>query len=193
MNKPLLSVIIPVYNAGDKINRCVESILNQPFKDFELILVDDGSTDDSLLRCNQFANQHENIRCFHKSNGGPSSARNLGLEKVNGEWVSFIDSDDSIGEDWYSQFFKYSNYDLIMHGFTFSDCMGEPHSYSYESHDYKNKDIVRFILDFIDSPGLLLRGPVNKFFRKDIIEMANLRFDEQALCGADYLFNLGYI
>lgn len=104
MNKPLLSVIIPVYNAGDKINRCVESILNQPFKDLELILVDDGSTDDSLLRCNQFANQHENIRCFHKSNGGPSSARNLGLEKVNGEWVSFIDSDDSIGEDWYSQF-----------------------------------------------------------------------------------------
>ena len=105
MNKPLLSVIIPVYNAGDKINRCVESILNQPFKDFELILVDDGSTDDSLLRCNQFANQYENIRCFHKSNGGPSSARNLGLEKVNGEWVSFIDADDRIGEDWYSHFF----------------------------------------------------------------------------------------
>lgn len=193
MNKPLLSVIIPVYNAGDKINRCIESILNQPFKDFELILVDDGSTDDSLLRCNQFANQYENIRCFHKSNGGPSSARNLGLEKVNGEWVSFIDSDDCIGEDWYSHFFKYTNYDLIMQGFTFSDRGGEPHSYSYESHDYENKNIVRFILDFIDSPGLLLRGPYNKFFRKDIIKMANLRFDEQVLCGEDYLFNLGYI
>ena len=96
-----LTVIVPVYNVEKYLSKCIQSILGQSFKDFELILVDDGSTDNSGIICDQLAQTDTRIFVIHKSNGGLSSARNCGLSKASGEYISFIDSDDFIEDDMY--------------------------------------------------------------------------------------------
>ncbi len=91
---PKVSVIVPVYKVEKYLPECIESILAQTFTDFELILVDDGSPDNSGKICDDYAARDSRIRVFHKENGGVSSARNLGLDNARGEWVTFVDSDD---------------------------------------------------------------------------------------------------
>lgn len=98
-NTPLLSVIVPVYNVEAYVARCVESILNQTYKNLEVILVDDGATDASGAICDTFAAQDPRVRVIHKENGGLSSARNAGLETATGEYITFVDSDDWIEGD----------------------------------------------------------------------------------------------
>lgn len=95
---PLISIIVPVYNAEQYLPRCIDSILAQTFTDFELLLIDDGSTDSSGKICVEYAGKDFRIRVFHKENGGVSSARNVGLDKARGEWVCFADSDDKMSE-----------------------------------------------------------------------------------------------
>lgn len=91
-----ISVIVPVYNVEGYLERCVNSILHQTFQDFEVVLVDDGSTDSSGEMCDEYAKKCNKIRVFHKENGGPSDARNRGLEEAVGEYFVFVDSDDYI-------------------------------------------------------------------------------------------------
>lgn len=93
---PEISIIVPVYNTEPYLARCVDSILIQSFADFELLLVDDGSTDDSGAICDAYAEKDNRICVFHKENGGVSSARNLGLQGAKGEWICFVDSDDEL-------------------------------------------------------------------------------------------------
>lgn len=94
--KPLVSIIVPVYNVEGYLRRCVDSILAQKFQDYELILVNDGSTDGGGKLCDEYTLQHSNIRVLHKPNEGLSSARNAGLEVANGDYIAFVDSDDYI-------------------------------------------------------------------------------------------------
>lgn len=96
-----ISIIVPVYNVEKYLNKCVDSILNQTFKDFELILVDDGSPDNSGTICDQYAKEDTRVRVIHKENGGLSSARNAGIEVAQGKFLGFVDSDDYIAEDMY--------------------------------------------------------------------------------------------
>ena len=95
-----ISVIVPVYNVEKYLYRCVESILNQSFKDYELILVDDGSTDKSGNICDEYAKKYEYVRVIHKKNGGPSETRNTGILQANGNYVTYIDSDDYVSNDY---------------------------------------------------------------------------------------------
>lgn len=99
--EPLITVIVPVYNILDYLPRCVHSITNQTYKNLEIILVDDGSTDGTGELCEELAGEDSRIRVYHKENGGSSSARNLGLEKARGEYVGFVDSDDYIAPSMY--------------------------------------------------------------------------------------------
>ena len=95
-----LSIIIPVYNVEDTLERCVRSILSQRFRDYQLILVDDGSTDQSPAVCDRLTQEDHRIQVVHmKKNGGLSSARNKGISKARGEYITFVDSDDRMGED----------------------------------------------------------------------------------------------
>ena len=91
-----LSIIIPIYNVADSLRRCVDSVLAQRISDCELLLVDDGSTDESGLIADEYAAKHACIRCFHKPNGGLSNARNFGLQNAVGRYVTFVDSDDEV-------------------------------------------------------------------------------------------------
>ena len=96
----MISVIVPIYKVEKYLRRCVDSILNQSYTDFELLLIDDGSPDCCPQICDDYARQDERVRVFHKINGGLSDARNYGLDRMKGEYVSFIDSDDYVGPDY---------------------------------------------------------------------------------------------
>lgn len=102
----LISVIIPVYNIKEYLPRCVASVCAQTYKNLEIILVDDGSTDGTGELCDELAKKDERIRVYHKENGGSSSARNLGIEKARGEYLGFVDSDDYISEDMYARLYQ---------------------------------------------------------------------------------------
>lgn len=93
-HKPIISVIIPIYNVAEYLDKCIKSVLSQTYIDFELLLIDDGSTDESADICKNACEQDDRIRYFYKENGGLSDARNFGLKHIRGEYVSFIDSDD---------------------------------------------------------------------------------------------------
>lgn len=104
MYQPTISIIIPVYNAEQYLNRCIDSVLSQSYQFKELILVDDGSQDKSGTICDAYAMNDNRIKVFHNSNKGASAARNFGLNKATGEYISFLDSDDWIEPDYYKDF-----------------------------------------------------------------------------------------
>src|SRR5699024_3815218 len=89
-----VTVIVPVYNVEDYLEKCIDSLLNQTYKNLEIILVNDGSTDDSANICDRYSHQDERVKVFHRNNGGLSDARNAGLKNVTGDYITFIDSDD---------------------------------------------------------------------------------------------------
>lgn len=103
---PLISVIVPVYNVEKYISRCVDSLLGQTYKNIEIILIDDGSNDDSSLICDHYASENKNIIAIHKNNGGQSSARNEGLMQARGQYIGFVDSDDWVSKDMYEYLYN---------------------------------------------------------------------------------------
>jgi len=98
---PLISIIVPIYNIAEYASECIQSLINQTYKNIEIILVDDGSTDHSPVICDEFAEQDERIKVIHKRNGGLSDARNAGLDVATGEYIGFVDGDDWVDEDMY--------------------------------------------------------------------------------------------
>lgn len=104
LEKPKVSVIVPVYKAEAYLYRCVDSLLVQTFTNFEILLIDDGSPDRSGEICDEYARKDTRVRVFHKENGGVSSARNLGLKYAQGEWIAFVDSDDWVESDFLEVF-----------------------------------------------------------------------------------------
>ena len=99
MMDKLVSIVVPVYNVDKYLDKCVNSIINQKYKNLEIILVDDGSTDESGKKCDLWAEKDNRIRVIHKENGGLSDARNVGIDNSKGYYISFIDSDDFIEND----------------------------------------------------------------------------------------------
>lgn len=112
----LFSIIVPVYNVEKYLNSCIDSLIKQSYVNIEIILVDDGSMDMSPCICDEYAKKDDRIVVIHKSNGGLSDARNTGLLRANGEYVLFVDSDDTIALDTIARFAKFSNlkYDIIV-------------------------------------------------------------------------------
>ena len=104
---PLFSFVIPVYNVKSYLERCLDSILAQDYDSWEAILVDDGSTDESGEICDEYAARDKRFKVFHKLNGGVSSARNVGLNNVCGQWIWFVDSDDCIVDNALSCLYEY--------------------------------------------------------------------------------------
>lgn len=108
-NNPLISIIIPVYNCAKYLHKCVDSILAQTYTNLEIILVDDGSTDESVRICDELAQREQRIRVIHQSNGGASAARNTGIKAAKGEYISFIDGDDWVATTFIETLWKVSH------------------------------------------------------------------------------------
>lgn len=122
MNNPKISIIVPVYKAEKYLRRCLDSIQQQTFTDWECILVDDGSPDKSGAICDEYASKDSRFRVFHKENGGVSSARNLGLDNAKGEWITFSDADDWLSVDAFENYLKAAAdecADVIKAGYTY--------------------------------------------------------------------------
>lgn len=188
----MISVIVPVYNTEKYLDRCVQSILAQTYTDFELLLIDDGSTDSSGAMCDRYAEQDSRVRVFHKENGGVSSARNLGLDNAIGEWITFCDSDDFVYQDWLANYdiSNSINPDLI--------CQGVECSIKLSSSDRNEK--YSFNFGGLIKDGLLLLHEYHilgyvfiKLFKKNIIDAYRIRFDEQLKFKEDELFVLSYM
>ena len=143
----LISVVVPIYNVEKYLNRCVDSILNQTFTDFELILVDDGSPDNCGKICDEYAEKDNRVRVIHKPNGGLSDARNAGIEwalkNSDSEWITFIDSDDWVHLD-YLEFLLWAavenNTSVSVCGFVRTENKSDFPKYSFESKVYSNED-----------------------------------------------------
>ena len=106
MNNELISIIVPVYKVEKYLEKCVKSILKQTYTNLEIILVDDGSPDNSGKMCDELAKVDDRIKVYHKKNGGLSDARNYGVERANGEYIGFVDSDDYIHECMYEKLYE---------------------------------------------------------------------------------------
>lgn len=182
-----LSVIVPIYNAEKTLQQCVDSILSQEFKDFELLLVDDGSKDGSPAICDEYARQDERVRVFHKPNGGVSSARNLGLFNVQGEWITFIDADDYVTEGYFDCVLD-NDEDVLIKGYKKSDDTG-----IVARREIKDMISAPDFSNFLDLyiTDSLLRGPVFKFYKRSLI--GDLRFLTDMRIGEDAWFVFKYL
>lgn len=180
-SKQMISVIVPVYNTEKYLDRCIQSILAQTYTNFELLLIDDGSTDSSGAICEKYAESDSRIRVFHKENGGVSSARNMGLDNAKGEWVTFIDSDDTIKEDFLKNLLPKQNEDFVMDS-------SDERSASLPDGSYVGKEMIKVVLS-----GWQILCPWGKMFKKSIVSKNKIRFDESGCLGEDTLFNLRYL
>lgn len=197
---PLVSIIIPIYNSEKTLHRCIGSILSQTFENWELLLINDGSEDNSGIICDEYARKDVRIRVFHKQNGGVSSARNLGLDNANGEWVTFVDSDDWVFDNWLNNFINEIKrglcVDFIMQGFMVDKPLW---------NDKSNKEIyyrrsfgVNYIGDVSGAVLLMYRNAIMgylwiKIFRQDIIKNNGIRFDCRFTILEDEEFCLRYL
>ena len=174
MSIPLITIILPVYNAKQTISRVVESILNQRFGDFELLAVDDGSTDGSGRILEQYATKDNRIRVLHKENGGANSARNLALQYVQGEYVTFCDADDWVEDDWLLAFVdNLQDNDVVVQGWTYvTEIDRLPQFYEEKPETLAE---AADVMSRHESFGFLW----NKCFRAGIIANNKLRFDER--------------
>ncbi len=189
---PIFSVIMPVYNAESTIENSIKSVVNQIYPHWELILIDDGSTDNSGNICNGYSHQDSRILTYHKSNGGVSSARNLGLSKAKGTWICFIDADDVVFNTWLSNFYDNIQDDcqMVCQGFQTSRQLSPKVQETKFGINFntKQKEAVRLLLD-----SGLLGYTVIKCFRRDIIINNDLRFDENMKFKEDGMFVIEYM
>lgn len=185
-----VSIITPVFNAEKYLSKCIESVLGQIVSNWELLLIDDGSTDNSLAICNRFSSTDTRIKVFKQSNQGPSCARNIGLSQALGKWICFLDADDWIDPDFLLKFeSKHNDNDLIFQGFQLV----------YESGQTESKMIPIKYIDVSKDQLILELLKSNMFgwtcikqYRKSIIDKYNIRFDTKYKFREDFLFTMEY-
>ena len=186
---PLVSIIVPVYNAEKYLNRCIDSILSQTMTDFELLLIDDGSKDESGCICDEYAEKDARVRVFHKPNGGVSSARNLGLDNAKGKWITFVDADDRCSCNYLEHLLSKvdDDTDLIISYAVICDSTGE----KAEVYPEYRVNATNFERLFVDSDMHWHTSPWAKLYRASIIYENSLRFNEMMHIGedADFLFS----
>ena len=190
----MISVIVPVYKAEPYLHRCIDSILAQSYTDFELLLVDDGSPDNSGAICDEYAGLDGRVRVFHKENGGVSSARNLGLDNAKGEYITFCDADDYVGEDWlivYNEAIK-QNLDFAIQGIYYITNKGDIEKMSLIPYVGCNLNDKRNLIVCLMKQ-YVFGYPVTKLFRRQIIEDNHIRFDEQSAFREDEQFFSKYL
>lgn len=196
---PEISVIVPVYNVENTLNRCIDSIISQTFQDYEIVLVDDGSPDSSSVICDYYAMHYNNIHVIHKENGGLSSARLAGYESARGSYICFVDSDDYITEDYLS---------VLYNAITNEDCQMAMCGYNLISMHRSQivrlpfgdgacaskEDILQYIYGILGRPINGVKLPCfvwNKMYKKELIE-SDYFMSERKFFMEDHVFNLLY-
>lgn len=188
MDKPKISIIVPVYKVEPYLRKCLDSIVNQTYHNLEIILIDDGSPDSCGEICDEYAEQDKRIQVIHKINGGVSSARNAGLTVATGEWIGWVDSDDWIEADMYEYMIRMAlndKADMVQCGIFFEDrgrtelqfILAELSVLHKKVQDIKVKELR-----------LLSNSIYTKLYRAEILQ--GLTFDSSYPIGEDLLFHL---
>ena len=165
----LITIIIPVYNAEKYLHTCIDSVLKQTYKNLEILLIDDGSTDSGGNICDEYAQLDTRVRVVHKTNGGPSSARNIGLLNAIGDFISFIDADDYVDNDYIEKLKeKIENFDIAIIN---------------SNYEYKTFNKYQAMFYLVSS---LNNAPWGKLYRRSII--GDIKFEEGKTHGEDYDF-----
>lgn len=194
---PFISVVVPVYNVGDRLSYCLDSLLSQTYADFEVLLIDDGSTDDSPAVCDRYCQKDHRIKAIHKQNEGVSIARNTGIDHACGQYVFFVDCDDYVEEDYLSSFVScmqaHHGFAHIWCGFrTVSDysksviqniCYDDREELSFSSRD----EIMTLHEKWLDA------SVCNKAFQKKVLDAHHIRMEKGLSLGEDLLFNFHYL
>lgn len=197
MKKPLISVIVPVYNSEKYLRRCIDSILNQSYSNLEIILIDDGSTDGCKKIIDEYSKKDSRIIAISQKNSGQSHARNVGLAGATGEYVSFIDSDDEIHEDFILELFAVynNNVDLSVIGMCYRklDIHKEINTYLKRLRPRgKKESIQNYTLRLLTFDGRMY-PVINKLFRTSILKENHLSFEEGLNFAEDTEFVLRYL
>jgi len=183
---PKISIIVPVYNTEKYLAKCFDSILNQTFSDFELICINDGSTDNSLKILGSYQQKDSRVIVINQKNQGVSAARNKGIDLAKGEYLIFIDSDDWVTTNYLALLLSLilkDNSNISICGFVGgSETFINKHCIVFEG----NKEVV----ELFDK--IMIQTPVAKMFNKKIIDQFNLKFDISLNFGEDYVFSLEY-
>lgn len=200
---PYFSLILPVYNVEKYVKRCVNSLLRQEYTDYEIILVDDGSTDSSGSICDKLADKNNNIFAYHKENGGLSDARNYGMDRAKGNYILFIDSDDWVDEKLLISLHNHlnkSNVDILKFGF--QKMQEGNYKNTFFSHFnigvYDRRQIEETILPYTIGPKRLFcyeqnacKSVWSHVYSLNFLRENNIRFvSEREILNEDYLFNL---
>lgn len=183
----MISIIVPVYNAEQTLNDCIESAISQTYNDIEIVLIDDGSKDKSLDICNKWGNQDGRIKVIHKENGGVSSARNMGLEVAQGDYVMMLDSDDQLTPDTCEVLMSYQdkeNADCIIFGYLGDGIVAPESRLRYETIEDFHHDFHKWLNTELIGPSW------NKFYKKDLIKST---FPDNISFGEDLVFVLTYL
>lgn len=193
----LISVIIPVYNRDYCLARCLDSVLSQTFSNWECILVDDGSTDQTLSVCRRYAEADSRFRVYSQPNGGVSVARNRGLELALGQYIAFIDSDDWVEKSYLQLLYAAADEDVMPFcGQDKTDSLGRflvetpVKSDRMYRFDHSDHNLTGLLIDHL-SEGVLV-GPVCKLYNRKIIEKHHISFPPDISWGEDLMFNCNY-
>ena len=193
---PSVSVIIPVFNAARFLEKCVGSVLDQTFTDFDVCLVDDGSTDGSGPLCDRLASGDERVRVIHLDrNMGVSAARNRGMKETDGRWLCFIDGDDWVTPSYLQELVSAVEdgaCDLVVEGLCSvragkKDEVTVPQPMELDARPGEEEAWVRLFRSF------LLFGPVVKLYRRTLLSRHSIRFPEDVSYGEDLMFNMAYL
>lgn len=192
-----ISVIVPIYNAQKHINNCIESILRQNYNKFELILVDDGSTDLTKSILENYSKKYSQIKLITKDNGGVSSARNIGIKHATGEWITFVDADDMLSSNYLSNLIKpiaeFPSIELIISGY--KNVNSKNHEITQEviyNRKYSTNAIECFFYN-LNIFHFYPFFPYSKLYKTSIIKNHNIYFDEKMSLGEDRTFILQYL
>lgn len=187
----MISIIIPIYNASKYLNQCLQSIINQSYKNFEVLLIDDGSTDNSKMICKKYLNKDKRFHYLYKHNEGVSSARNLGLEHAKGEYIIFVDSDDYCDTNMLNEIVKQMDKNTLI-------CFGYYQKFknkniSMSINNCNNKELTKNIYTYIIDSESIGGYLWNKVFSTEIIKRHNIRFKNNVHFLEDMLFVIEYI
>lgn len=191
-----VSIIIPVYNSERYLDKCIRSLLNQTYKEIEILIIDDGSNYKCAKMCDEYEMQFENIITYHKSNGGTSDAKNFGISKANGDFILFVDSDDFVDSNYVETLVRpliERKVDLTVCGYKI-DYLKDQYSVSarpdFTKSYFDSNNIAEAIYD-LDSKGLF-NVAVCKIYSRKVLTEKNIKFDINLTTGEDLVFNCDY-
>lgn len=191
----IISIIIPIHNTSDiLLKKCVESILRQTYKDIEVLLVDDGSTEEIAMNCDNIAKRDRRIKVFHQTNRGVSMSRNVGIEKSTGDYIMFVDSDDTIDDNMCSEMLRHlqkEKADVVISGYyrDYSNGKSEKVIWNNPITVFKTEEDRRYLISNMLQPENGLAYCWGKLFKKEFLNDNSLRLDSELSMGEDVEFS----